>query len=37
MQAKPSFAPGFWPTGGSEWAAEWAVQFGRVVPKWPEA
>ena len=37
MQAKPSSAPGLWPTGGSEWAAEWAAQFIRVVPKWPEA
>ena len=33
MQAKPSSAPGLWPMGGSEWAA----QVGRVVPKWPEA
>ena len=37
MQAKPSSAPGLWPMGGREWAAEWAAQVGRVVPKWPEA
>jgi len=37
MQAKPSSAPGLWPMGGSEWAAEWAAQVGLVVPKWPEA
>ena len=37
MQAKPSSAPGLWPTGESEWGAQWAAQFGRVVSKWPEA
>ena len=37
MRAKPGSAPGLWPTGGSEWAAEWAAQFGRVVPKWRES